>query len=92
MKAKQIERKREFCKHIKAPDFSCSHYFVKMSQERENVSLYVSDNVNLEFENDISLFFINKNFQMTTFNVLVFAINNITVLIVNIMVLIWLQV
>ena len=63
-----------------------------MSQERENVSLYVSDNVNLEFENDISLFFINKNFQMTTFNVLVFAINNITVLIVNIMVLIWLQV
>ena len=63
-----------------------------MSQERENVSLYVSDNVNLEFKNDISLFFINKNFQMTTFNVLVFAINNITVLIVNIMVLIWLQV
>ena len=63
-----------------------------MSQERENVSLYVSDNVNLEFENDITLFFINKNFQMTTFNVLVFAINNITVLIVNIMVLIWLQV
>ena len=63
-----------------------------MSQERENVSLYVSENVNLEFENDISLFFINKNFQMTTFNVLVFAINNITVLIVNIMVLIWLQV
>ena len=64
-----------------------------MSQERgENVSLYVSDNVNLEFENDISLFFINKNFQMTTFNVLVFAINNISVLIVNIMVLIWLQV
>ena len=63
-----------------------------MSQEGENVSLYVSDNVNLEFKNDISLFFINKNFQMTTFNVLVFAINNITVLIVNIMVLIWLQV
>ena len=63
-----------------------------MSQEQENVSLYVSENVNLEFENDISLFFINKNFQMTTFNVLVFAINNITVLIVNIMVLIWLQV
>ena len=63
-----------------------------MSQERENVSLYVSDNVKLEFKNDISLFFINQNFQMTTFNVLVFAINNITVLIVNIMVLIWLQV
>ena len=59
------------------------------SKERGNVSLYVSDNVNLEFFNN---FFINQDFQMTTFNLLIFVINNLTVLVVNIMVLIWLQV
>lgn len=65
---------------------------LRMLQEPDNISLYVSHNLNLEFQNDISLFFINKNFQMTTFNLLVFSISNIVVLIVNIMVLIWLQV
>ena len=68
-------------------------YFVRMlQQEPENMSIYLSQNAVLEFQNDISLFFINKNFQMTTFNLLVFSINNIAVLIINIMVLIWLQV
>ena len=68
-------------------------YFVRMlQQEPENMSIYLSQNAVLEFQNDISLFFINKNFQMTTFNLLVFFINNIAVLIINIMVLIWLQV
>ena len=59
------------------------------SKERGNVSLYVSDNVNIEFYNN---FFINQDFQMTTFNLLIFVTNNLTVLVVNIMVLIWLQV
>ena len=59
------------------------------SKERGNVSLYVSDNVNLEFYNNFS---INQDFQMTTFNLLIFVTNILTVLVVNIMVLIWLQV
>ena len=59
------------------------------SKERGNVSLYVSDNVILEFYDNFS---INQDFQMTTFNLLIFVTNNLTVLVVNIMVLIWLQV
>ena len=70
--------------------------FLKMShvglQDEGNFSLRVSDNVNLEIQNDISLLFINKDFEMTTFNLLVFVINNLSVLSVNIMVLVWLQV
>ena len=66
-------------------------------QERgENITLYVSNNTNikLEFynENHQSIIQINQNFPMTTFNLLVFVINNCTVLTVNILVLIWLQV
>ena len=59
------------------------------STESGNISLLVSENVNLEFYNN---YFINQDFQMTTFNLLIFVINNLTVLVVNIMVLIWLQV
>ena len=62
--------------------------------ERGNISLYISNNKNtkLDFYNETNFFLINQNFPMTNFNLLVFVINNCTVLTVNILVLIWLQV
>ena len=62
--------------------------------ERGNISLYLSNNKNtkLDFYNETNFFLINQNFPMTNFNLLVFVINNCTVLTVNILVLIWLQV
>ena len=63
-------------------------------RERENISLFISNNTfnKLEFHNETTFFSINQNFPMTTFNLLVFVMNNCTVLTVNILVLIWLQV
>ena len=61
-------------------------------QESRNIS--VSNNMLLAFSkgNGTSYFIINQNFPMNTFNLTIFVINNISVIIVNILVLIWLQV
>ena len=61
-------------------------------QESRNIS--VSNNMQLAFFNGkgTSYIMINQNFPMNTFNLTIFVISNISVIIVNILVLIWLKV
>ena len=61
-------------------------------QESRNIS--VSNNMQLAFFNGkgTSYIMINQNFPMNTLNLTIFVISNISVIIVNILVLIWLKV
>ena len=83
----------EICSRIDIRVLLCQVILYMMSfiQERGNVSLSVSNNSHLEFYNDSSYFPINQNFPITNFNLYVFIVNNIAVVSVNILVLIWLQ-
>ena len=69
---------------------------LKMSLEHDgssNFSISVSSNFGEAINNYESPYFlINQNFPMSTLNLTVFVISNISVIIVNILVLIWLKV
>ena len=65
-----------------------------MASAQESINISVSNNMQLAFFNGkgTSYIMINQNFPMNTFNLTIFVISNISVIIVNILVLIWLQV